>query len=58
MARAAAEAMVAPKGKTEAGGKKLDKGAVLGSPLVIGLSHKTANVEVCTAPTHIDPDRS
>lgn len=46
VARAAAEAMVAPKGKTEAGGKKLDKGAVLGSPLVIGLSHKTANVEV------------
>jgi len=45
-ARAAAEAAVAPKAASAALGKKLGKGEVHGLPLVIGLSHKTATVEV------------
>lgn len=42
-ARAAAEAAVAPKRK---GPASLGKGEAHGFPLVIGLSHKTATVEV------------
>jgi len=43
--RAAAEAAVAPP-KPKGGSKKLAKGEFHGVPLVIGLSHKTATVEV------------